>query len=83
MVGIVAGWQDPARDQEMIAALRDMWAGLDPLTGGYYGNLREETESRTVSNYGPALERLIALKDAYDPGNLFRLNANIKPTAET
>ena len=83
MVGIVAGWQDPARDKEMIAALRDMWVGLDPLTGGYYGNLREETESRTVSNYGPALERLVALKDAYDPGNLFRLNANIKPTAET
>ena len=80
MVGIVAGWQDPTRDKEMIAALRGMWAGLDPLTGGYYGNLREETESLTVSNYGPALERLVALKDAYDPGNLFRLNANIKPS---
>jgi hypothetical protein len=31
--------------------------------------------------YGaPVHERLVALKDRYDPGNLFRLNQNIKPS---
>ena len=80
MIGVIVGWDDPAKDKEIIGTIRAMWAEIEPLTGGYYANLREETETRTVNNYGPSYERLTALKNTYDPGNLFRLNANIKPT---
>jgi FAD/FMN-containing dehydrogenase len=30
--------------------------------------------------YGENYERLVALKDEYDPTNLFRINQNVRPT---
>jgi FAD/FMN-containing dehydrogenase len=78
MLVIVSGWMDPAQDKEAIAATREVYSKLDPFTGGYYSNI--DTESANVAgNYGPAYERLHAAKGQYDPGNLFRLNSNIKP----
>ena len=32
--------------------------------------------------YGANYERLVALKDKYEPTNFFRLNQNIKPSME-
>ncbi len=80
MIGIFLGWTDAAEDESKVRVLKEWWSALEPYTGGYYNNLREETESTTVSNYGPAYKRLVDLKNTYDPTNLFRLNANIKPT---
>ena len=80
MIGIFAGWGEAAEDDARIGTLKDWWSAFDPLTGGYYNNLNEESESKTVSNYGPAYPRLVELKNTYDSGNLFRLNANIVPT---
>lgn len=80
MIGIFLGWTDAAEDESKIGVLKEWWSALEPLTGGYYNNLREESDSTTVSNYGPAYERLVDLKNTYDPTNLFRLNSNVKPT---
>ena len=35
---------------------------------------------RGPSCYGPDYDRLVALKNKYDPTNFFRLNHTIKPT---
>ena len=56
---------------------------MEHLTRGFYTNLEDMDTSNVVirDNYGPNLPRLAALKARYDPMNLFRLNANVLPSA--
>ncbi len=62
--------------------LKDYWATVEPHTRGAYANdIGEVPQDRVHRNYGGNYDRLLALKNQYDPGNLFRLNANIAPTA--
>ena len=39
----------------------------------------EEGEDRVKATYGSNYERLMAIKQKYDPANLFQVNQNIKP----
>jgi len=45
----------------------------------YVNDLGEEGEQRVREAYGLNYERLVALKQKYDPMNFFRLNQNIWP----
>jgi hypothetical protein len=81
MVLVGGGWMDPAQDEEAIALARNWYAQLAPCTGGFYDNIDFDAKEPTGENYGPAFERLARIKAQYDPGNLFRLNRNIQPTA--
>ena len=67
----------------MIAANRAFAEAMRPFgTGRVYLNFTRE-EDRVRDAYGAEkYERLVALKDKYDPGNLFRLNQNIRPSLE-
>jgi FAD/FMN-containing dehydrogenase len=48
----------------------------------YVNFVGSEGEDRIKAAYPPeTYERLVALKNRYDPDNLFRLNHNIKPVA--
>ena len=74
-------WENPADADASIAWVRGLWDSLQPFTDGrvYVNHLLEEGE-RVKAAYGDNYERLVALKNKYDPTNFFRLNQNIKPT---
>lgn len=77
-------WTDPNADGENVAWIRSLWADLRPkLPNAVYVNelTGDEGEARLRAAYGPAYERLAALKRRYDPANVFRLNQNIAPLA--
>jgi FAD/FMN-containing dehydrogenase len=81
-VGIEAFWEDPGHDQTFIDWGRRTWNALEPFTGGghYVNDMVETGEGIVRSIYGDAkYERLVSLKRAYDPDNVFRLNQNIAP----
>jgi FAD/FMN-containing dehydrogenase len=73
-------WEDPTEDEERIATIRAYAASLDQYAGGAYVNtLNGESVSRA---FPPAkLARLTALKNTYDPANVFHLNQNIRPSS--
>ncbi len=75
-------WTDPAESEKHTTWLRELWETLRPFSAGavYVNNLGEEGEDRVSAAYGDNYERLVALKNKYDPTNFFRLNANIEPT---
>jgi FAD/FMN-containing dehydrogenase len=76
-------WSDPLATDAHIQWTRDFWEAMRAFsTGGVYMNfLGDEGEDRVKAAYGAAkYERLVALKNKYDPTNLFCLNQNIRPT---
>ena len=83
MVGIESNWEDPADDEKAVEWGRRVHRALHPYgTGAEYTNFPGfyEDNQRTVRDtFGPNLDRLVALKQRFDPANLFRLNQNIGP----
>jgi hypothetical protein len=78
---IDGAWSDRSQDHQNVEAGRAFWAVLEPFTQGYYVNTEPSAdEKRLRATYGDNYPRLVQLKNKYDPKNLFRLNANIKPT---
>jgi FAD/FMN-containing dehydrogenase len=77
---------DAADAEKSVRWGRDFWAAMQPYsTGGVYvnylGREADEGRERIKAAYGPEkYARLVALKNKYDPGNLFRLNQNIEPS---
>ena len=63
--------------------VQDYWRTLEPYTDGFYTvEVTDEPASVVERNYQGNLARLQQVKNTYDPTNLFRLNANVRPTAQ-
>ena len=72
----------PATASATRAWVREGWEALRPHSHGrqYATFLSDEGLAGVRAAYGDRLARLVALKDRYDPTNVFRLNANIPPS---
>lgn len=83
-LNINAMWDDSREDQLHTGWAQRFFEAMTPYsTGGVYVNfLGNEGEARVRAAYDLGkYERLVALKNRYDPANFFRLNQNIKPSA--
>jgi FAD/FMN-containing dehydrogenase len=72
---------DPANAERITAWARAYWKDLHPFSAGgaYVNMMMEEGEDRVKASYRDNYARLARIKGTYDPGNLFRVNQNIKP----
>ena len=70
------------QEDEYIARVREAWQTIAPFSNGVYTNnmMGDEGTKKVIANYGENYKRLVALKNEYDPTNLFRLNVNVAPS---
>jgi FAD/FMN-containing dehydrogenase len=85
-LNIYGFWQDPAEDERLSAFARKAYALMQPFRehGQYVNFLGAEIGQDPIEAarqaYGPeTYDRLVDLKNRFDPQNLFRLNHNIVP----
>jgi len=79
-----ATWDDPGEDERHVALTRENWEALAPFARGgvYVNDLGSDADERVRDVYGATkFERLVALKQRWDPDNTFHLNANIAPAS--
>jgi len=76
-------WEDSSRDAAVIGWCRELWNATSPFATGeaYINFMTDEEGGRVETAYGASYARLVEVKNRYDPGNLFRMNQNIRPTS--
>jgi FAD/FMN-containing dehydrogenase len=77
----IAAWPDPSRDDAHIDWVRRAAKAMQPYgTGGLYLNFISD-DDKVRAGFSPGKwDRLVALKDRYDPTNMFRFNQNVPPS---
>jgi FAD/FMN-containing dehydrogenase len=81
---VTSAWSDARETEENVRWTRALFAALRPyLAPGAYVNYLggDEGVDGLKAAYGAKLSRLAALKEKFDPTNLFRLNQNIAPAS--
>jgi len=77
-------WDTPEMDEACLSWGRKTAEGLSKrsLAGNYINEQSDVNPEVARSAYGPSTyDRLVTLKQRYDPTNLFRLNQNVSPDA--
>jgi FAD/FMN-containing dehydrogenase len=85
-IGVNGSWPPDEPHADLYCDwIRQAWQRLRRFgTGGNYINFQtaEEDDDRIRATYGNNYERLVRIKQTYDPENLFRVNRNIRPAWE-
>jgi FAD/FMN-containing dehydrogenase len=80
---VLAQWEDSADDERCIEWARDFDASMAEFAeAGVYVNFAAEPSATAVqAGFGAeSYARMVAVKDKYDPDNVFRSNTNIPPS---
>jgi FAD/FMN-containing dehydrogenase len=79
---VAASWPLASDGAPHVRYVQDYWKNLERYTDGFYTvEVSDEPATVVERNYQGNLGRLQLVKNKYDPKNLFRLNANVRPTA--
>ncbi len=82
---LTAAWENDEASPHIVW-LRNCWTALEPLaTNEAYLNFMDDPWEEPIlvqTAYGINYKRLVALKNRYDPDNVFHINQNIKPTVK-
>lgn len=85
LLGVEANWESEHDDEANVSWVRNCVSGMRRFSGGgtylNFPGFLEEGDGMMRDAYGDNYRRLVALKDEYDPANLFRLNPNVKPAS--
>jgi len=77
----ISVWSDAADDDRLIAANRSFAEAMRRFgTGAAYLNFTPETDRVRDAYDRDSYDRLVAVKNRYDPHNLFRMNQNVAPS---
>jgi hypothetical protein len=83
MVHPIAMWEDSADDERLVGWVREFSEAMRPFkTGGVYLNFTGDNDKVRDAFGEQKYDRMVALKDKYDPSNLFQHNQNIKPSKQ-
>ena len=79
---ILSQWSDAADSDRNVEWTRALFQAMQPHLeeSVYVNNLGDEGPARVEAAYGENYRRLAALKETYDPDNLFSGNQNIEPS---
>ena len=80
---VLSSWEKLSEAERNIAWTRECWDAMRPfmVPGAYVNYLEAEGDPRARGAFGDNYDQLVTLKNKYDPGNLFRINHNIRPSS--
>lgn len=73
---------DPANNEKITKWTKDYYNAIHPYSAGgaYINFMMDEGQERVKASYKDNYDRLVKIKNKYDPKNLFQVNQNIKPS---
>ena len=72
---------DPTNAEKITNWAKDYQQVVHPYSsrGAYTNFMMDESQERVKTSYRHNYDRFVDIKNKYDPGNLFKVNQNIKP----